>query len=199
MASQAYLLCLSISYILLGELPIVWAQPSECIHWLICILMCMYIRLFCYHEHACLLFVHAVYLSVGDLNITANNTAIPLLAIGEDAGRPRITCHTDLTACCRNSDTGGQGGLGEWYYPDGRVVPNQAAYENYYRVRNAPQVVRLARRVFFEPLGPTGLFCCEMPTTQGKMRICINLGMLIEDAILKVLPVYCMIMSYPKM
>ena len=114
--------------------------------------------------------------------ITTNNTEILITDIGEDAPGhlPSLTCHTDLTECCRNSDTGGQGGRGELYYPDGRVVPNTAAGEGFYRLRNAPQVIRLARRVA-EPgvtytLSPTGTYCCVIPTTEGEMTFCANLG-----------------------
>ena len=44
--------------------------------------------------------------------ITNNNTEVLITDIGEDYpdGLPSLTCHTDLTECCRNSDTGRQGG-----------------------------------------------------------------------------------------
>ena len=112
--------------------------------------------------------------------ITTNNTEVLITDIGEDYpdGLPSLTCHTDLTECCRNSDTGGQGGRGEWYYPDGRTVPNQATGEGFYRVRNAPQVARLARRIAHSggTLGPTGTYCCVVPTTGGEMTFCANIG-----------------------
>ena len=123
-----------------------------------------------------------VYLTLGSTIITTNNTEVLITDIGENApgGLPSLTCHTNLTQCCRNIDTGGQGGRGEWYYPDGRVVPNHAAFEGFYRVRNAPQVARLARRIA-EPgvtftLSPTGTYCCVIPTTEGEMTFCANLG-----------------------
>ena len=69
---------------------------------------------------------------------------------------------------------------GEWYYPDGRMVPTSAAGEGFYRVRNAPQVARLARRVAGPgttfTLTPTGSFCCVIPTTGGEMTFCANTG-----------------------
>ena len=116
-----------------------------------------------------------VYLSLGSTNITTNNTEILITDIGED-GLPSLTCHTDLTACCRARETGTEG-MGEWYYPDGRIVPNQAAGEGFYRVRNAPQVIRLARRVGITPaFSPTGSYCCVIPTTGGEMTFCANIG-----------------------
>ena len=81
-------------------------------------------------------------------------------------------------------DTGGQGGRGAWYYPDGRMVQNNAdsivAGEGFYRVRNAPQVVRLGRRDSIMPLvlSPTGHYCCVIPTTGGEMTFCVNIGKL---------------------
>ena len=42
--------------------------------------------------------------------------------IGEDGGLPFLTCHTDLTTCCRSGDNNGNGALGQWTYPDGSVV-----------------------------------------------------------------------------
>ena len=123
----------------------------------------------------------SAYLSLGSKNITTNNSEILITDIGEDApfgGLPSLTCHTDLTECCRNVDTGGQGGRGEWYYPDGRVVQNNAnstaARESFYRVRNAPQVVRLARRS--TSLSPTGSYCCVIPTNGGERTFCANIG-----------------------
>ena len=130
-----------------------------------------------------------VYLSLGSTTITVNNTEIIMDSIGEDfnrlygfgqhiVGAPSLICHTDLTACCRGIDTGGQGPLGEWHYPDGRVVPNQAAGEDFYRVRNAPQLIRLARRdtVRIPTVKPTGSYCCVIPTTGGKMTFCASVG-----------------------
>ena len=51
-----------------------------------------------------------------------------------------------------------------------------AAAEQFYRSRNAPQVIRLARRASNNPLSPTGSYCCEIPTTGGEMTFCANIG-----------------------
>ena len=127
-----------------------------------------------------------VYLSLGSKEITYNNTEIIITEIGQNAhgGLPSLTCHTDLTECCRDSDTArDQGGRGEWYYPDGRVIQNNsasaAAGEKFYRVKNAPQVVRLARRWIWNtifPTSPTGSYCCVIPSTGGEMTFCANIG-----------------------
>ena len=130
-------------------------------------------------------YIHAtvnVYLSLGSTIITTNNTEVLITHIGENVASS-LNCHTDLTACCRNSDTGGQGPRGEWYYPDGSVVQNNAASmaagEGFYRIRNDPQVVRLNRRHYGVPspaLSPTGSYCCVIPTTKGEMTFCANIG-----------------------
>ena len=123
---------------------------------------------------------HVVYLSLGSTIITTNNTKILITDIGVDApfgGLPSLTCHTDLRACCRNSDTGGQGGRGAWYYPDGREVQNfagsTAAGDGFYKVRNAPRVIRLARRT---KSAPVGSYCCVIPTTKGVETFCALLS-----------------------
>ncbi len=70
----------------------------------------------------------AVYLSLESAgpNIITDNTEILITDIGEVGDAlPRLTCHTDLTACCRSAaDNGGNGGLGQWTYPDGSLVLN---------------------------------------------------------------------------
>ena len=131
---------------------------------------------------ACIIIV-TVYLSLGSTNITTNNTEIPITDIGEDAvgGLPSLTCNTDLTACCRSfGDKNGNGGLGQWTYPDGRVILNNAGStavsEQFYIIKNAAQLIRLARRQGNNSLTPTGSYCCTVPTTGGEMTLCANLG-----------------------
>ncbi len=73
------------------------------------------------------------------------------------------------------------GPLGQWTYPDGSLLLNNrdsaAAGQQFYRIRNAPQVIRLARRQNVNPLTPTGSYCCTVPTNGGvEMTLCANLG-----------------------
>ncbi len=76
----------------------------------------------------------------------------------------------------------GSGDMGQWTYPDGSVVLNntesQAADYTLYIVRNAPRVIELARRASTNPppLSPTGSYCCIIPTNEGEMTFCANLG-----------------------
>ncbi|XP_064386228.1 complement receptor type 1-like isoform X2 [Halichondria panicea] len=125
-----------------------------------------------------------VYLTLGSgPSITTNNTEIFITTIGEGAqgGLPSLTCHSDLTTCCRSgADNFGNGILGQWTHPDGsEVVGNVAALntgQQFYIVRDARQVIVLNRRVSpNNPLTPTGSYCCTVPTTGGDMTLCANL------------------------
>ncbi len=127
----------------------------------------------------------AVFLTLGPGPvITANNTEILITDIGEDTqggSLHRLTCHTNLTTCCRNfADNNGNGPLGQWTYPDGSVILNNAgstvAGQQFYIVRNEAQLIRLARRENANPLTPTGSYCCTVPTIGGEMTLCANLG-----------------------
>ncbi|XP_064386156.1 uncharacterized protein LOC135334774 isoform X2 [Halichondria panicea] len=122
-----------------------------------------------------------VYLTLGSgPSITTDNTEILITAIGEDGSLPSLTCHTDLTTCCRSSDNNDNGALGQWTYPDGSVVLQKGgsatAGQQFYVLRGAPQVIRLARReASTNPVTPTGSYCCSVLTTGGDMTLCANL------------------------
>ncbi len=122
-----------------------------------------------------------MYLTLGygpNITRSTNNTEVLITDIGDiKFGLPSLTCHTDLTACCRSADNNGMGSLGQWTYPDGSVVLNDGGgpTKPFYINRNAPQLIRLNRRVT-NPLTPTGSYCCTAPTTGGEMTLCVNLG-----------------------
>ena len=76
-----------------------------------------------------------------------------------------LECHTDDTTCCRGIDNPPNGtGRGEWYYPDGTVVPPPPGSETvFYRTRDH-MVIRLNRgRILF----PVGVYRCEIPGAGG--------------------------------
>ncbi len=104
----------------------------------------------------------AVYLSLGSgPNIITDNTEILITDIGEgDDNPPRLTCHTDSPTCCRSADNGGNGGLGQWTYPDGNVLLNNADSiadgDGFYFNRDGSQVIFLNRIENVNPLSPTG-------------------------------------------
>ena len=82
-----------------------------------------------------------MYLTLRSGPSTTNNTEILITAIGEGAvgGLPSLTCHTDLTTCCRSAENNGMGPLGQWTYPDGSVVLNNGGVPTkpFYINRNA--------------------------------------------------------------
>ncbi len=112
--------------------------------------------------------------------IIITDTEILITSIGEDADS-LLTCHTDLVACCRSMvDNNGMGPLGQWTYPDGSVLlgngASMTAGQQFYVIRDAAQLIRLARRETTNPLTPTGSYCCTVPTSGGDMTLCVNLG-----------------------
>ena len=91
--------------------------------------------------------------------------------IGE--GPNALLCITHQTACCRSSDTGGNGSVfGNWFFPNGTRVPS-ATYINgstneqwdFYRDRGR-MVVRLNRRRG----GEEGIYRCVIPDTMNDIQ-----------------------------
>ena len=101
----------------------------------------------------------------------ANNSVIDINLVGEGFGGIAITdggaleCHTDDTTCCRGIDNPPNGtGRGEWYYPDGTVVPPPGCGTGLYRTRDH-MVIRLNRPGI--ETESTGLYRCEIPGAGG--------------------------------
>ena len=100
----------------------------------------------------------------------ANNSVIDINLVGEGFEGAQITdggaleCHTDDTTCCRGIDNPPNGpGRGEWYYPDGTVVPPPGRDTGLYRTRDH-MVIRLNH---YRVIGPTGVYRCEIPGVGG--------------------------------
>ena len=102
----------------------------------------------------------------------ANNSVIDINLVGE--GYPGLTqtdggaleCHTDETTCCRGEDNPGGPGRGEWYYPDGTVVPPPSS--GFYRTRDH-MVIRLNRAGSGTSFlsRAKGVYRCEIPGAGG--------------------------------
>ena len=82
-----------------------------------------------------------------------------------------LLCTTDSTTCC----TGALGRGGEWFYPDGWMVPVMGNGEPYYRNRGT-SLIRLNRRpsqglsVMY-----TGIYCCKIPDQNNVMQtLCVG-------------------------
>ena len=99
----------------------------------------------------------------------ANNSVIGIALVGEGFEGAQITdggaleCHTDDTTCCRGIDNPNGTGRGEWYYPDGTVVPPPDGGTGFYRIRRH-MVIRLNR---VGVTSPTGVYRCEIPGDGG--------------------------------
>ena len=107
----------------------------------------------------------------------ANDSVIDINLVGE--GYPGYTqfdsgaleCHTDDTTCCRGIDNPNGTGRGDWYYPDGTMVPppgdggqSWPYSRGIYRTRNH-MVIRLNRQA--NTLSPTGMYRCVIPGAGG--------------------------------
>ena len=91
----------------------------------------------------------------------ANNSVVVITDIedGRSGGSPLI-CATTFTPCCK------VGKQGEWYYPDGTVVPDSTANEDFFRSRNDDGELRL-NRIRNNAMTPTGIFHCELPVSDN--------------------------------
>ena len=66
-----------------------------------------------------------------------------------------------------------EGGLGEWHYPNGSAVGEESGLY----VRRDQMTISLNRRE--NPVDvPSGVYCCVVPTTQGILASCIEIGIL---------------------
>ena len=90
-----------------------------------------------------------------------NNTSLFITDLG-DVDSNNVLCVTDLDGCCTSP------GRGQWIYPDGftnadgnSLVRNNPSSDDFFRTRG-DMVVRLERRN--NPIGPTGQYCCQIPT-----------------------------------
>ena len=101
--------------------------------------------------------------------VYSNNSVIDVNLVGEGFEEPQITdggaleCHTDDTTCCRGTDNPDGTGRGEWYYPDGTVVPPPGGGTGYYRTRDH-MVIRLNR---ISGVESPGAFWCVLPGNEG--------------------------------
>ena len=78
--------------------------------------------------------------------------------------------------CCRSSDRSGNGGIGDWYYPNGSTVNSGSSGkgQNFTRYLYRHQV-RLASEGV--PEGPLGVYRCEIPDGSGR-KIAANINVI---------------------
>ena len=107
-------------------------------------------------HHLVLSLLIVVSLNLGTDNHT-NNSVVVITDI--ETGANGLICTTTFRPCCKD------GQQGEWYYPDGTMVPNKAADEDFFRSRSKDGKVRLNRRN--SAISPTGIFHCELPVSDN--------------------------------
>ena len=126
--------------------------------------------------------------------VYANNSVIDINLVGEGFEGAQITdggaleCHTDDNTCCRGIDNPDGPGKGEWYYPDGTVVPPPGGGTGFYRTRDR-MVIRLNRiGGDGSTVGTPGLYKCVIPGVGGSI---VRTIMLIhsESKVTYVLPI----------
>ncbi len=113
--------------------------------------------------------------------VYANNSIIDYNLVGEGFEGDQITdggaleCHTDDTTCCRGIDNPDNRtddppngvGRGEWYYPNGTLVPSPGTGNSIYRSRDN-MVIRLNKKSGLV-LAPTDgiVYRCVIPGARG--------------------------------
>jgi hypothetical protein len=109
--------------------------------------------------------------------VYANNSVIPITAIGKtnSTSNTGLQCITDRIPCCVTYPNR----VGQFFFPDGTVVPIIRGATSFYRTRGNGTVNlnRLNCNVFM----PTGLFCCVVPDAQNVMqRVCATISELVK-------------------
>lgn len=95
-----------------------------------------------------------------------NNTVVMGEHIGE--GAAGLLCVTNSASCCRVNR------MGEFYYPNGTVVPVLRSGYIFYRNRGI-KIVRLNRRESFQ--FPVGKYRCVIPDANGaNQNLYIDIG-----------------------
>ena len=82
-----------------------------------------------------------------------------------------MACQTDRTPCCGTPAYR----VGEWYYPNGTIVPIDGVGASFYRNRSDDRLVLLHRR-HRHVTDPTGSYCCVVPDANNTNHtLCVGL------------------------
>ena len=95
---------------------------------------------------------------------TINNSVVSISLIGE--GASALTCHTELTTCCREQDYNGTA-LGEWIGPDSSQIPESGRSSGFYVLREQSSISLNIRKSSNQP---GGTYCCVVPRVSGMTR-----------------------------
>ena len=118
-----------------------------------------------------------MYLSL-NRTVYVNNSIIQITSIGKaDSNTSQnegLQCITDRKPCCET----GPNISGDWYFPNGTIVPMQSSAASFYRSRGSDGTANL-ERVASDIILPTGLFCCVIPdATDALQRVCATISKL---------------------
>ena len=94
-------------------------------------------------------------------DILPNHAYVDLTTVGDDisASGDTVRCHSDLDTCC----SGTQGiHHGDWYFPDGSILPFVSNPDSDIGEDREPQVVHIRRRN--NAMSPTGIYRCDIET-----------------------------------
>ena len=103
-----------------------------------------------------------------------NGSVLSIESIGE--GSMALVCNTTNENCCRSPKSK----RGEWYYPNGTLVPLLGDNYRFYRNRSSRGEVFLHQRRIHVHSSRTGIYCCEIPDRNDNcginQKLCVNLG-----------------------
>ena len=116
-----------------------------------------------------------MYLSLNG-TVYDNNSIIQITTIGKADSNTfqneGLQCISDRMPCCET----GPNNSGEWYFPNGTIVPMQSSAASFYRNRGSDGTVNL-ERVASDIILPTGVFCCVIPdATDTFQRVCATIS-----------------------
>ena len=113
-----------------------------------------------------------VYLSLKGV-VYPNNSVILITEIEQTntTSNNGLQCITDRRPCCTSPPR-----AGEWFFPDGGIVPIQSVATLFYRNRGDDVTVNL-NRLNNDVMMPTGRFCCVVLNANDvNQRVCANIG-----------------------
>ena len=133
--------------------------------------------MYCIHyPNKFIVYLTGVYFSLNGM-IYGNNSVISISDIGKtDIVSEALQCITDKQPCCRSG-----GDTGEWFFPNGTMVPVMSGAKTFYRNRgNSDGRVNL-NHLNSSIMSPTSLFCCKVPDATDEMQsLCTYIGKIIK-------------------
>ncbi len=97
-----------------------------------------------------------IRLSSSSMAIISNNTELSLSTIGSGSA---LSCHTELTTCCRDQDNPTGGALGDWIGPNRNSV-SETRNEGFYVTREMSSV---SLNLVEGSSDAAGSYCCRVP------------------------------------